>query len=158
MESAVREGPLEGDTALGLTEVPLLLVDWDDGAAVSEGPIRDEERKLPSGAGTTWKPPNTLAAFSSRAAQLAGRAAGGGAAPRGSARAAAAARTARAAGRQVLAGAAAVPGQAGAAALGRSAALIWVMQLARWPRSRVRTSVLTPSHVDREVVTRSCTR
>ena len=32
-------------------------------------------------------------------------------------------------------------------------ALIWVMQLARWPRSRVRTSVLTPSHVDRKRVT-----
>lgn len=32
-------------------------------------------------------------------------------------------------------------------------ALIWVMQLARWPSSRVRTSVLTPSHVDRKRVT-----
>lgn len=30
---------------------------------------------------------------------------------------------------------------------------IWVMQLARWPSSRVRTSVLTPSHVDRKRVT-----
>lgn len=32
-------------------------------------------------------------------------------------------------------------------------ALIWVMQLARWPRSRVRTSVLTPSQVERNRVT-----
>lgn len=32
-------------------------------------------------------------------------------------------------------------------------ALIWVMQLARWPSSLVRTSVLTPSHVDRKRVT-----
>lgn len=32
-------------------------------------------------------------------------------------------------------------------------ALIWVIQLARWPRSRVRTSVLTPSQVERNRVT-----
>lgn len=32
-------------------------------------------------------------------------------------------------------------------------ALIWVMQLAKWPRRRVRTSVLTPSQVDRKRVT-----
>ena len=32
-------------------------------------------------------------------------------------------------------------------------ALIWVMQLARWPRSRVRTSVFTPSQVERNRVT-----
>lgn len=31
--------------------------------------------------------------------------------------------------------------------------LIWVMQLAKWPRSRVRTSVLTPSQVERNRVT-----
>lgn len=32
-------------------------------------------------------------------------------------------------------------------------ALIWVMQLAKCPRSRVLTSVFTPSHVDRNLVT-----
>lgn len=32
-------------------------------------------------------------------------------------------------------------------------ALIWVMQLAKCPRRRVLTSVFTPSHVDRNLVT-----
>lgn len=57
------EGPLEGDTALGPTEVPLLLVYTGmTGPLCAKAPLGMRKANWPSGAGTTWKPPNTLAA------------------------------------------------------------------------------------------------
>lgn len=53
-------------------------VDWDDGAAVSEGPVGDEEGKLAVRSRHHLEAAEHLSGFSSGAAQLAGRAAGRG--------------------------------------------------------------------------------
>lgn len=53
-------------------------VDWDDRAAVSEGPVGDEEGKLAIGSRDHLEAAEYLCRLSSRAAQLAGRAAGRG--------------------------------------------------------------------------------
>lgn len=82
MESAVSEGPLEGDTALGPTEVPLLLVYTGmTGPLCAKAPLGMRKANWPSGAGTTWKPPNTLAASPAWLPSLQGAPPGGGAAP-----------------------------------------------------------------------------